>query len=139
VTDLNKLIDDYRRVGYPSGAIVNDNSAVFGLIDDYRRVGYPSFLAVSTACQDILIAKIAASSLKTNVTVKGGVLMHSMSGSERRATRDLDLDFMRYPLTEDAIDHFIAALNVIDDGVSISRVARSRNFPSMTTKASASA
>jgi hypothetical protein len=92
------------------------------LIDDYRHAGYPSFLAVSTACQDVLISKIAASSLKPNVTVKGGVLMHSLSGSERRATRDFDLDFMRYPLTEDAIDRFIAVLDEVDDGVSISRV-----------------
>jgi hypothetical protein len=92
------------------------------LIEDYRRRGYPPFLAVSTVCQDVLISKIAASSLRANITVKGGVLMHSMSGSNRRATRDFDLDFMRYPLTEEAIDHFIATLNAVDDGVSINRV-----------------
>jgi hypothetical protein len=92
------------------------------LIEDYRRAGYPSFLAVSTACQDVLIAKIAASSLRANITVKGGVLMHSLSGSGRRATRDFDLDFMRYPLSEKALDRFFAILSAVDDGVSISRV-----------------
>jgi hypothetical protein len=97
-------------------------SDINSMIDDYRHLGYPSFLAVSTACQDVLIAKIAASPMSENVTVKGGVLMHSLSGSERRATRDFDLDFMRYPLTEDAIDGFLAKLNTTGDGISIHRV-----------------
>jgi hypothetical protein len=91
-------------------------------IEGYRKKGYPSFLAISSACQDVLIAKIAASSLSKNVTIKGGVLMHSLSGSERRATRDFDLDFMHYPLTEDAIDDFIVKLNAVDDSIAIKRV-----------------
>jgi len=94
------------------------------LISSYRQKGYPSFLAVSTACQDVLIAKIAASSLNRNVTVKGGVLMHSMSGSGRRATRDFDLDFLRYPLTEEGIDRFIATISATDDGITIKRVGK---------------
>jgi hypothetical protein len=92
------------------------------LIESYRRKGFPPFLAVSTACQDVLVSKIAASPLKRNVTVKGGVLMRSMSGSRRRATRDFDFDFIRYPLTEDAIDRFISTINEVNDGVSIARV-----------------
>jgi len=97
---------------------VTDLSA---LIANYRKLGYPSFLAISTACQDVLIAKIAASPLSQNVTVKGGVLMHSMSGSERRATRDFDLDFLRFPLTEEGIDRFIEAVSATEDGISIVR------------------
>lgn len=92
------------------------------LIDSYRRQGYPSFLAISSACQDVLIAKIAASPLNRNVTIKGGVLMHSLSGSERRATRDFDLDFLRYPLTEEGIDRFIEAVSAAGDNISIKRV-----------------
>jgi len=40
-----------------------------GLIEAYRQKSYPSFLAISTACQDVLIAKIASSSLSQNVTI----------------------------------------------------------------------
>jgi hypothetical protein len=70
----------------------------------------------------VLLSKIAASSLNQNVTIKGGVLMHSMSGSIRRATRDFDLDFMHYSLSEEAIDRFIATLDAVDDGITIKRV-----------------
>jgi len=92
------------------------------LIEDYRHRGYPSFLAVSTACQDLLIAKIASSPLSQNVTLKGGVLMHLMSGSRRRATLDFDMDFMRYPLTEEAIDRFIEVISDSGDTIFIRRV-----------------
>jgi hypothetical protein len=92
------------------------------LIESYRKKGYPSFLASSTACQDVLIEKIAASPHVQNVTVKGGVLMHSMSGSERRATRDFDFDFLHYPLTEEDISRFLVAISDVDDGITIKRV-----------------
>lgn len=92
------------------------------MINDYQQKGYPSFLAISTACQDALITIIAASPLNKNVTIKGGVLMHSMSGSKRRATRDFDFDFIRYPLTEEAIDRFLATINNDEGGIIIKRV-----------------
>jgi hypothetical protein len=92
------------------------------LIESYRKRGYPFFLASSTACQDVLIAKIAASQLSQNVTVKGGVLMHSMSGSERRATRDFDFDFLHYPLTKEDIDRFLISIRAVCDGITIKRV-----------------
>jgi hypothetical protein len=91
-------------------------------VSEYRAKGYPALLASSTACQDVLISKIAASPLSKNVTVKGGVLMHSMSGSERRATQDFDLDFMHYSLTDESIIHFIAVLDAVDDGITIKRI-----------------
>lgn len=92
------------------------------LIESYRKLGHPSFLASFTACQDVLISKIAASPLSKNVTIKGGVLMHSMSGSERRATRDFDFDFLHYPLSEEDIDRFLRAIGAVNDGITIKRV-----------------
>ena len=44
--------------------------------------------------------------LHDHVTVKGGVVMQQISGDRRRATRDLDLDFVRYPMTDEAIRAF---------------------------------
>ena len=57
----------------------------------YISEGYSTLNASAKTCQDVVLAKIAASPLKENVTVKGGVLMCAISGSKRRATQDLSL------------------------------------------------
>lgn len=41
--------------------------------------------------------------------------MHSITHNNRRATRDIDLDFIQYSLGEDAIRNFIEKLNCIPD------------------------
>ena len=61
---------------------------------------------------------IAESDLSRNVTIKGGVVMRSITGNIRRATQDMDLDFIRYSLNEDAIRQFIDKLNCLE-GISI--------------------
>ena len=71
---------------------VEDN---YGLID-----------ARSKVAQDIILSKISKSRFKNNITIKGGVVMHSISNSVRRATRDLDLDFIKYSLENDSIIEF---------------------------------
>lgn len=49
--------------------------------------------------QDVVILNIAASPLKRNVTIKGGVVMHNLSHDNRRATQDIDFDFVHYART----------------------------------------
>lgn len=51
-------------------------------------------------CQDIILNKISESDFKNNITIKGGVVMHNISKDVRRATRDLDLDFIKYSLDD---------------------------------------
>ena len=82
--------------------------------------GYGDKNAEAKVCQDIVLKAISKGPLKRNVTIKGGVVMRSITGNVRRATRDLDLDFIKYPLTDSAIDDFIRKLNVIE-GISIKR------------------
>ena len=53
-----------------------------------------------------------------NVTIKGGVVMRSLTGNVRRATQDMDLDFIRYSLSESSIREFIEKLNCLD-GITI--------------------
>lgn len=48
-----------------------------------------------------------------NVTIKGGVVMHSISNDKRRATRDIDLDFIKYSLDDSSIINFIKNLIII--------------------------
>ena len=52
------------------------------------------------------------------MTVKGGVVMRSITENVRRATQDMDLDFIRYSLGEDSIRRFIEKLNCLE-GISI--------------------
>ena len=45
--------------------------------------------------------------------------MHSISKDKRRATRDMDLDFIKYSLDDKHIKDFIDKLNNVNDGVKI--------------------
>ncbi len=57
--------------------------------------------------------------MNKNVTIKGGVVMYGLSNDKRRATRDLDLDFIKYSLADESIKTFIDTLNLVDDGIKI--------------------
>ena len=85
-----------------------------------REFGYSRLNATARVCQDVILAKLEASNMRDQVTIKGGVLMCALSGSNRRATQDIDLDFVRYPMTDDSIRSFISALSNLDDGISVS-------------------
>ena len=73
--------------------------------------------ATARTCRDVVLTLISASRMADCVTVKGGVVMQQVSGDERRATRDLDLDFVRYPMTDEGIRSFVRALCPVDAGV----------------------
>ena len=96
-------------------------------LDEIRRKhlsdGYNMLNASSKTCQDVILSKLAKSSLSKNVTIKGGAIIQHISNDKRRATRDFDLDFIRYSLRDDSIAMFIDALNDGNDGVTISIVA----------------
>lgn len=84
---------------------------------EYMKEGYTRANAIAKVCQDIILKEIAQSSYFKNVTIKGGVVMHSISNDKRRATRDIDLDFIKYSLEDDSIFRFIDKLNENNDGI----------------------
>lgn len=86
----------------------------------YLNNGYTLANASAKICQDIILNKISKSNMSKNVTIKGGVVMYGLSNDKRRATRDLDLDFIKYSLDDETIKIFIKKLNLIDDGIEIS-------------------
>lgn len=90
------------------------------LIGQVEASGYKDQDAVARVCQDIILKGIAKSTLSRNVTIKGGVVMRSLTGNARRATQDMDIDFIRYSLSDGAIDAFISAIDCIE-GISIKR------------------
>lgn len=83
------------------------------------KEGYTRVNAVAKVCQDIILKEISESPYFRNVTIKGGVVMHSISNDKRRATRDIDLDFIKYSLEDESIAKFINKLNDNDDGITI--------------------
>lgn len=92
------------------------------LIRKYINIGYVLSDAESKVSQDIILYKIAKSKFKNHITIKGGVVIHSISNDKRRATRDLDLDFIKYSLEDESISNFIKLLDSVDDGIHISVV-----------------
>ena len=88
------------------------------LAEEFRKEGYTVQNAEARVCQDVVLKAIAESNLSRNVTIKGGVVMRSITGSIRRATQDMDLDFIRYSLSEESIRQFIDRLNCLE-GISI--------------------
>lgn len=87
------------------------------LLDEVEKIkqeGYSEANAQAKLCQDIIIKAISQSSLNRNVTIKGGVVMRSLSGNVRRATQDIDLDFIKYSISEDSINIFVEKLNCLE-------------------------
>ncbi|MGN0513243.1 MAG: nucleotidyl transferase AbiEii/AbiGii toxin family protein [Lachnospiraceae bacterium] len=93
------------------------------LIEEANEKGYHGDKASAKVCQDIVLKALSISPLSRNVTIKGGVVMRNKTNNVRRATQDLDIDFIKYSLADDAIDVFVNKLNCLD-GVKISRVGK---------------
>ena len=89
------------------------------MIKEYLNNKYDYEDAQARVCQDIILYKIARSPFINNVTIKGGVVMHNISKDRRRATRDIDLDFIRYSLDNESIKKFIRGLNKVNDGIQL--------------------
>lgn len=89
------------------------------LIKDYINNGYKIPDAIAKVGQDIILLKISKSPYINNITIKGGVVMHNLSNDKRRATRDIDLDFIRYSLEDNQIRHFINGLEKVKDGIKL--------------------
>lgn len=68
--------------------------------------GYGDANAQAKVCQDLILKAIATSRFNRNVTIKGGVVMRSKTGNVRRTTQDIDLDFIKYSLSDASIEAF---------------------------------
>lgn len=89
------------------------------LIKKYIDIGYDEIDAIAKVSQDIILLKISKSRFKNHITIKGGVVMHNISKDMRRATRDMDMDFIKYSLDDESIEEFINKLNNVNDGITV--------------------
>ena len=93
------------------------------MVRKMQELGYETDDAQARVCQDIVLKAISKSTLSRNVTIKGGVVMRSITNNIRRATQDMDIDLIRYFLSDESVDNFVAKLNCIE-GITITRVGR---------------
>lgn len=81
----------------------------------YKRIKRPTLSkeqAESKVCQEIFIMKVASSELMNKrVAFKGGLIIDSLSRGERGYTKDIDLDFIKFPLSRKGLDKFFNDLN----------------------------
>ena len=92
---------------------------IYETVNKYINAGYSKDDAIPKVAQDIVLLKIGNSKYCKNITVKGGVVMHNISKDMRRATRDMDIDLIKYSLEDKSIREFIKELNNIDDDIKI--------------------
>ncbi len=81
------------------------------LADRLVAVGYSEEAAEAKIAHDVVLMAIRDSGFHDNLTVKGGVVMSALTDVARRATMDMDVDFLRYPLTNEAIRRFVSGLD----------------------------
>ena len=84
------------------------------LANQIKLDGYTQITAEAKLCQDVILYLISKSRFKDHITIKGGVVMRSITSDSRRATLDLDIDLIRYPLTDEKIKSLISELNGIE-------------------------
>ena len=82
--------------------------------------GYANAPARAKLAHDIVLKAMETCGFAKNITIKGGVVMSGITGDIRRATMDMDVDFVRYGLTNANIDRWILRLNCLD-GIKIER------------------
>ena len=87
-------------------------------ISKLKDEGYGEFDAQARICQDIILNAISKSRLTDNITIKGGVVMRNLSKNVRRATQDLDFDFIKKSISDDSIKRFVEEINTIQ-GITI--------------------
>ncbi len=98
------------------------------LIKSYLDEGYEQLDAESKVSQDIILSKISKTKFWGHITIKGGVVMHFVSNDLRRATRDLDLDFIKYSLEDNSIINFIDTLDKVNDDIRIKITGKIRTL-----------
>lgn len=64
----------------------------------YVAEGLDYLNASARTCQDALLQMLGNCAMGRRITLKGGVVIQHISGDSRRATLDIDLDFIRYSL-----------------------------------------
>ncbi len=92
------------------------------LVNKYVSKGFSLRNAQNIVAEEIMINKIASSEMAERVTIKGGLVMYNLSKSDRRVTKDIDFDFIKYSIDKESVYFFIDKMNSLHDGLEVSIV-----------------
>ena len=70
--------------------------------------GYKMAEAQAKVAHDAILFAMHKSGFKKNCTVKGGVVMCELTKAVRRTTMDIDIDFVRYSISEASVRRVVA-------------------------------
>lgn len=81
------------------------------IVVSLKAAGYSPRKAGAKIAHDIVLKAIESAGFHDKVTIKGGVVMSGITGAVRRATIDMDLDFLGYSLGDTSIRRFVQRLD----------------------------
>lgn len=88
----------------------------FGIIATALKAnGYSPRKADAKIAHDIVLKAIEDSGFHDQVTIKGGVVMSGITNAVRRATIDMDFDFLGYSLGDASVRRFVEKLNLVSE------------------------
>ena len=76
-----------------------------------KAAGYSPRKAEAKIAHDLLLKAIEDAGFHDKVTIKGGVVMSGITDEVRRATMDMDFDFLGYSLGDVSIKRFVQRLS----------------------------
>ena len=82
-------------------------------------LGYKRLAAQAKVAHDVVLLAMHKSGFKAKSTIKGGVVMSSITHDVRRATMDMDIDFVHHSISKRSIELFVRGLNRAVDGIDI--------------------
>jgi len=98
--------------------------SIMELVAEYLAAGYTRDAANAKAAHDIVLLAMQRCGFKANSTVKGGVVMSSLTGDVRRATMDMDIDFIRYSIGDAAVARFVSRMSKAMPGIEVRMVGK---------------
>lgn len=99
---------------------MNDESLRAKIRNMSKELNIPSHLLLQNYLLERLLHRISVSEYKENIILKGGLLIASMIGVDRRTTMDMDTAIKAFQVGEEQIQKMLLQLLAIDlnDGVS---------------------
>lgn len=82
-------------------------------------IGYRRLPAQAKVAHDVLLMAMHRSGFKESSSIKGGVVMSQITSDIRRATMDMDIDFIHHSISNRSIEAFVRRLAKFVNGVEI--------------------
>lgn len=88
-------------------------------VENLVKLGYTQLAAQAKVAHDVVLFAMHKGGFKSMSTVKGGVVMSNITRDIRRATMDMDIDFVHHSISKRSIEMFVKKLDRAIEGVNI--------------------